>query len=131
LIRLNFIRRDLFCSFAAGKLGLNLESQVYWKLSDGLEKIMTRNLSLIFESLIPELKSERGSMLEAAMAGRVIHLASKQTAFQAEKKFTSLDYIWNLIFESENSMQKTALWKLDNAVFLQKETHILKLRGLN
>lgn len=131
LTRLIFTRRDMFCSFAAGKLGLNSERQVYWKLSDSLEKVMTKNLSLIFESLRPALKSENGSMLEAAMAGRAIHLALRQTDFQAEKKFTSLEYIWNLIFENENSMQKTALWKLDSAVFLQKETHMLKLRGLH
>jgi hypothetical protein len=128
---LKFTRRDVFCGYMKDVLKLKTESLVYWKLSDRQKKMTEENLNLLFTPLKRVLSLEKGDKLIAALAGRAIHIVTSQPGFQADKRFSSIDYIWNLLFENENSIQKSALWnKPLNGVYLQEKPVAYELKGL-
>ncbi len=131
VIKLKFFRRDLFCSFLNKKLKIKTDANLFWKVAETDQMKSQRNLELLFREVNPVLSLERGDKLTAALVGRSIHLITGNPEFHANLKFKSVDYIWNLLFESENSLAKSALWNTTgNGVYLQSKPAVIELSGL-
>jgi len=131
IVRIRFTRRDLFCGYFSGNLKLNLSSTVYWKIAADQQRASDTNVKLLIQGLSPILNLEKGEKLIAALAGRAIHIITGQSDFLADRKFKTVDYVWNLMFENETSLKKSDLWtNIHTMVYLQEESVVLELCGL-
>jgi len=129
--KLKITRRDILCGYLAETIKLNAPSAVYWKLSNIQKKTTETNLNILIQLVKPVLNSAKGKMLQAALIGRGIFLATKHPDFGGNKIYFSAEYIWNLLFVSENTLEKSEIWDLPmTGVYRQSAPIVLELSGL-
>lgn len=130
-LRVKFTRRDLFCGYLAETLKLQIGYSVFWKLDEMQNQIVERNLNLLTAEIEKILKRQYGDKLTAALAGNAFSEVLHYPEFNAERRFSSVDYFWTLLFANENSIQKTSIWQRDSEGNYQQEAlTFVELRGL-
>lgn len=102
--------RDVFCDFLNKKLTISLNTELNMQLNDEKQRLNHERLGEIFNELDSILKSNLKDREKSALAGfkTAIHLQRKKQIIPVE--FRSVNYLWKLFFDDENTLHKTYIW---------------------
>jgi hypothetical protein len=130
-LRITFLRRDLFCSFMKEKSYLELTYDSYLKLGADEATAVTENLKIISNRigyLAPLADNKRR---QAALIGLELARLLKSGPLTLSANLKSVDYLWSLLFEAENSLEKTGVWSLDAGKIEFRQSPVkMQLKGI-
>jgi hypothetical protein len=130
-IQLIFLRRDTFCRFLKQDLSVEILFNGSWKTSASENERSARNLEMLAQDIQSSEQLSSNTRERAALLGLKLARTLKDSRFSIAQDLASVDYIWNLLFENENSMQKSTVWTdiLSGAGFSQEPIKV-QVKGL-
>jgi hypothetical protein len=130
-IHLIFLRRDTFCRFLKQDLSVDVSFNGSWKTSTSENERSERNLEMLAQDIQSSEQLSANSKERAALLGLKLARTLQDSRFSIARDLASVDYIWDLLFENENSMQKSTVWTdiLSGAGFSQEPIEV-QVKGL-
>jgi hypothetical protein len=110
---------------------LELTYDSYLKLGADEATAVTENLKIISNRigyLAPLADNKRR---QAALIGLELARLLKSGPLTLSANLKSVDYLWSLLFEAENSLEKTGVWSLDAGKIEFRQSPVkMQLKGI-